>query len=75
MEKLEQDIQQARTRLAHNVQKAREAAGLSEAELAARVGVSEQQLAVIEAGMCDVPIDTLAQLANALHVSLSALFK
>lgn len=74
MEHLERDIQQARTRLGRNVREGREAAGLSLAEFARRTGIDERKLADIEAGTCDVPFDTIVQLARTLHVTLSELF-
>ena len=74
MRELEQDIQRARKRLGQNVRKARAAEGLSLADVAERTGETEQRLAQIEAGECDVPFDTLVHRARTLHTTLSALF-
>lgn len=66
-------IIQTRSSLGNNVVEAQRKAGLADCELAARCGLNERELAAIKAGEANVPIDTLANLASALGVTLSQL--
>lgn len=49
---------------------AREASGLTQAELASRAGVSHQELGYIERNACTPRIDTLELLADALCIGI-----
>ncbi len=52
---------------------ARESAGLTQAELARRIGVSRQQLHNWETGFRNPKLDALVLIAEALHVPLESL--
>jgi transcriptional regulator with XRE-family HTH domain len=49
---------------------ARKAKGMTQADLAASVGVSRAQIANIESGRSDFPMSRLRKMADALGVSL-----
>lgn len=61
--------------VAENMHRARIAAGLSQAELGTRLGVSFQQVQKYEHGQSRMTIDALAAAAPALQVPLAALLK
>lgn len=52
----------------------REAAGLSQAELAKLVGMVQTKLPAIEQGRRDIRLSTIARFARALNVSIKDLF-
>lgn len=52
----------------------RAAAGLSQADLAARVGVSQQQIALLESPDGDIKLGTLDRVAEALGLHLTVSF-
>ena len=56
-----------------NVRRAREAAGLSQADLASAAGVVRSSIANFEAGRQALPLDKLAAVAIRLGVSVGAL--
>jgi transcriptional regulator with XRE-family HTH domain len=62
-------------RLAMKLKQCRKARGLTQGELAAKVGLSLGYVARLEIGMHDPPLSTLAKLAKALGVKLEALVK
>ena len=51
----------------------RKARGLTQGELAAKVGLSLGYIARLEIGMHDPPLSTLAKLARALRVTVAEL--
>ena len=53
----------------------RESAGLTQAELARRIGVSRQQLNNWESGFRRPTVESLLKIAQALHVPLETLIK
>ena len=55
------------------VKAAREAAGLSQTDLARLAGIHQSKLPAIEGGRTDVRISTLRRLARALGISLHSL--
>ncbi len=59
--------------LASNVYRLRTGLGLTQAHLAERIGVRQPRIAEIERGDANPRLDTLARLAAALRVSVSAL--
>ena len=61
--------------LAQQVRKLREAQGLSQAELARRIGSTQPAVARLEAGGVAPTIETLGRIAAALGVELSVSFK
>ena len=75
MVKLERHIQHVRTRLGHNIRKAREARKIERKDLADAVGVSEGTMAEIESGDHNIPFNTLVRIAQKLRICLSDLFK
>lgn len=50
---------------------ARKTAGLSQMELAERIGISYQQIQKYEKGMSEISISRLSQIADALHMPLN----
>jgi transcriptional regulator with XRE-family HTH domain len=59
--------------LAGNVYRLRTALGLTQAQLAERIGVRQPRIAEIERGDANPRLDTLARLSAALRVPLAAL--
>lgn len=59
--------------LAGNVYRARTRRGLTQAQLAERVGVRQPRIAEIERGDANPRLDTIARVAHALGISVSAL--
>jgi transcriptional regulator with XRE-family HTH domain len=54
--------------MAGNVQRLRKAAGLSQAELAHRAGISSRYLSSIERGVVSATVTVLGKIARALKV-------
>lgn len=63
-----------RLAVAVRLRQARAAAGLSQAELAERVGVSQQQVAKLESSKANPSLDTLAKVAKALGMTVDIAF-
>lgn len=63
-----------RFRLREQLYKARHEAGLSQAELAKRMGTSQTYIAALERGRKNVTIDTLSRYARACGKNLSIIF-
>jgi len=61
------------TRLAANLKKARKAKGLSQQNLAERIGAHLTHVNRVEMGKCSPSIDFVAKVANALGVSVDSL--
>ena len=61
--------------LSVQVRKIREKAGISQSELARRMGTTQPAIARLEAGGGNPNIDTLGKIADALDVELSVTFK
>ena len=59
--------------IGENVKRLRDALGLTQVELAARVGVSQSMIAMIERGKRIPSVHALVTLAQALEVSVDAL--
>ena len=57
-------------RLGRQVREIREARGMSQAELAGRMGVGRSSIARLEAGEVDPKLGTIAQLGRALDAEL-----
>lgn len=57
------------------VRREREAAGLTQAELAAAIGTSQPAIARLEAGGVNPSLDTLARVAEALNLELVVEFR
>lgn len=55
-------------RFAHNLKAKRQALGLSQTDLAARAGVKDSYVSMLERGQRTPPLDTIALLAHALNV-------
>ena len=60
-------------RLAMRLKQLRKQRGLTQAQLAKKMGLSHGYLARLEIGMHDPPLSTLAKLAKALRVSVAEL--
>ncbi len=78
-ERAEFDDAYEATRLAHEVgervRDARESAGLTQRELAARMGTSQAAVARLEAGGTGATLTTLQKLASALELTVSIEFR
>lgn len=61
--------------VARNVLELRVRSGITQTELARRVGTSQPRIAQIEAAQANVTIDTLDRIANAFSVQTATLFK
>ncbi len=57
------------------IRQARAAAGLSQTELAKRIGVTQQQVANIESPDGDIRLGTLERAANALELTIDVAFR
>lgn len=62
------------TRVTNTIRQAREAAGLTQAEVARRVGVTRQTLIAIEQGRYSPTLELAFQLARVFGVPLDELF-
>jgi transcriptional regulator with XRE-family HTH domain len=62
-------------RFAMRLKQLRDDAGLTQAELAAKIGVSRAYLARLEMGRHDPPLSRLRALAKALKVDIAKLLK
>ena len=58
-----------------NVRGARIKAGLTQAQLAERTGLTQQYVSLVEAGLQNVTLDTMAALARAVGRDVSALLR
>jgi DNA-binding XRE family transcriptional regulator len=58
-----------------NVRAARIKAGLTQAQLAARTGLTQQYVSLVEAGLQNITLDTMAALARAVGRDVSALLQ
>lgn len=70
-----QDRTQARALVALNLKRERRQIGMTQVQLEEASGVSQQTISQIEQERVGVTVDTLAQLARAIGVPLSAFFK
>lgn len=61
--------------IARNVLELRVRSGITQTELARRVGTSQPRIAQIEAAQANVTVDTLDRIAAAFSVPTAALFK
>ena len=62
------------TRITNTIRAARESAGLTQAELASRVGVTRQTLLAIEQGKYSPTLELAFQISRVFDVSLDDLF-
>jgi len=62
------------TRVTNSIRAAREVAGMTQAELAARVGVTRQTLIAIEQGRYSPTLELAFQISRAFGVGLDDLF-
>ena len=60
-----------RATIVHKIGVAREKAGLSQAELAEKLGTDQANISRIESGARDITLETLAKLAKALGLKLT----
>lgn len=60
--------------VSQNIQKHRKAAGLSQFTLATKAGIDPKTLYAIEHATCNVELDTLEKIANALCIPVAFLF-
>jgi DNA-binding XRE family transcriptional regulator len=65
----------SRLLIARNVLELRVRSGITQTELARRVGTSQPRIAQIEAAQANVTVDTLDRIAAAFSVQTAALFK
>jgi transcriptional regulator with XRE-family HTH domain len=65
------EMAQRRRRLLAELAEQRRAAGLSQTEVAARMGTSQSSVARLEAGLADVRVSTLERYAAAIGTQLS----
>ncbi|MDR2323181.1 helix-turn-helix transcriptional regulator [Microbacterium sp. NPDC089698] len=63
------------TRVTNSIRALRDARGLTQAELASRVGVTRQTLIAIEAGRYSPTLELAFQLARVFEVGLDDLFQ
>jgi len=63
------------TRVTNSIRALRDARGLTQAELASRVGVTRQTLIAIEAGRYSPTLELAFQLARAFEVGLDDVFQ
>ncbi|HEU0299540.1 MAG TPA: helix-turn-helix transcriptional regulator [Longimicrobium sp.] len=61
--------------IARNVSRLRVRAGITQTELARRVGTSQPRIAQIESARANVTVDTLDRIAAAFSVQTATLFK
>ena len=61
--------------LGANLRRARQRAGLTQAELAQRAGLAQPAISLIEAGQANPTVQTIQQLADALGCPLAELLK
>jgi transcriptional regulator with XRE-family HTH domain len=54
--------------IAQNIARLREAAGLTQAQLAERAGLQPRAISIIEGGLSDLSVSTLCKIAKALGV-------
>ena len=64
-----------RTVFGTNLREARIKAGLTQAELADRTGLTQQYVSLVEAGHQNITIDTMAALARVIGRDVSALLR
>jgi len=67
--------QQARESVAANLRRLRKARGLTQAELAARLGIEPRHQQMLEAGESAPSFDLLVNVADVLEVTVGELFK
>lgn len=63
-----------RLRFGQRVKERREEQGLSQRKLALMIGMDNTYLGRIEAGRCNLSIDTMSRIASALGVEIRELF-
>ena len=60
--------------LAKNLRRLRREKGISQEALADRAGISQTYLSEVESAKRNIAVDNIEALANAFHVTISALF-
>lgn len=68
------DTRKDRLRFGQRVRECREEQGLSQRKLALMIGMDNTYLGRIEAGRCNLSIDTMSRIASALDVEIRELF-
>lgn len=68
------DTRKDRLRFGQRVRERREEQGLSQRKLALMIGMDNTYLGRIEAGRCNLSIDTMSRIASALDVEIRELF-
>ena len=69
------DIQTAKLRLAHKLAEIREKADLTQAQLAKKMGVSQQLVSRIESGSDNLTLETLIKFLDLFGVSMTIHFE
>ena len=67
--------EQAKIQLGENVRRCRNAVGLSQEQLALRIGLGQGYISQIESGQHNPTLETIAELASALGTSVENLFR
>ena len=73
--KLAFDIETAKSRLAHKLAEIREKARLTQAQLARKMGVSQQLVSRIESGSDNLTLETLIKFLDLFGVSMTVHFE
>ena len=68
------DTRKDRPRFGQRVRECREEQSLSQRKLALMIGMDNTYLGRIEAGRCNLSIDTMSRIASALDVEIRELF-
>ena len=68
------DTRRDRLRFGQRVRERREEQGLSQRKLALMIGMDNTYLGRIEAGRCNLSIDTMSRIASALDIEIRELF-
>ena len=68
------DTRKDRLRFGQRVREGREEQSLSQRKLALMIGMDNTYLGRIEAGRCNLSIDTMSRIASALDVEIRELF-
>ena len=73
--KVEFDVETAKLKLAHKLAELREGAGLTQAQLAKRMDISQQLVSRIESGSNNITLSTLIKFVDLLGVCIEVDFK
>jgi len=68
-------VVEAQKRLGNRIKSLREGRGLTQRELAEQAGLSEKYLGEVERGICNVTLEFLSKLAEALSIPMTAILE